>query len=989
MKTYKQIMAIILSCLLIFSVGLPLTSTTADAATTKTIADVKPSHYSHQAVQWAVSKGYLTLDSSNKFYPNTKVKEWHVLKMLATIDENYNFSIDKTVMYQHYGNLNVPLYGVTNTAKREADISRGHFARIYAAMNGLDLSEPQAVQYLYLNEITSGTTGKRTYEDYKPNQNITRSDLAIFMQRIVKQGKIALEGLSESATGKDNAKITLPSNFIENKGSAVEIPTQPSSNVSDKDIRPDVYKAVKSIEVENESLIANGVDSTLITLQLRDSYGNEIPYDESLEFKVSSAAGATFSGTGASTTGNVTTVFTDGPELNVFVTAPALTKSMVDSIKFEMVNPADQYYTYKNRVIEAAVRYVPSPELRISYEVYDPDQTDWAGSDVDPGVKPLPALPEGKGDGGATVPFTQNGIITVTDFDEDQKTLTGSKWETYANPTSGQLTQGNVSSNEIQYGNAELKLEGQIISVWLFEKILNNLIYDTEYDTSWGGAGSAKVTYTVNKEGRATYDLQGVVTSEITEKFDSTLLSTIIYLLDDNVLPKVDGITLAHEDSVVAIKVLYDRLSQIDKNLLQKDYADRIGKLEGAVSKIAVLNKGKELQQRPEGMDRYTKVIVNLVAPSGVVITDYRGTVEIEFNGKTKLVSFDTNTKDYNKGTGYAGSAVAYFDDILYGYSTVKAKLVDTDSRYTKVFQSLYNTTVSKKIFTNSKFDQKACKNSEIAFLVDHSGSMKSKDKDNYTAAKVKQMIGAAQADPTHVYRFSKSAIFENSGAAQTVASTQNLLQYQAKDSKSTELVTSATTVLNNFSKNNNTNKILVIITDGKAKKNGLENMIKLANSKGIKIFTISVGKYSTVNESLLKGIASDTGGQYFNITDVHDLHSPFQSILTALCGGKVDTGSMCLVANSLFNESNVEIKSSNVVMEAKINSSCSNVAKVVVVFTANSGKQEFELTYRNNGVYKLTKKVTQFKQFNLYRLVEIEAYDANDNLIATKEVTI
>ena len=123
---------------------------------------------------------------------------------------------------------------------------------------------------------------------------------------------------------------------------------------------------------------------------------------------------------------------------------------------------------------------------------------------------------------------------------------------------------------------------------------------------------------------------------------------------------------------------------------------------------IAVLNKGKELQQRPEGMDRYPKVIVNLVAPSGVVITDYRGTVEIEFNGKTKLVSFDTNTKDYNEGTGHAGSAVAYFDDILYGNSTVKAKLVDTDSRYTKVFQSLYNTTVTKKIFTNYKFDQKA-----------------------------------------------------------------------------------------------------------------------------------------------------------------------------------------------------------------------------------------------------------------------------------------
>ncbi len=987
MKTFKRIMAILLSCLLIFSVGLPMNATPADAATNNTIKDVKASHYSYQDVQWAVSNGYLTLDKLNKFYPNTQVKEWHMLKMLATLDKNYNFSIDQDVMYAYYGNLNVPLYGVSNTSKRNANISRGHFARIYAAMNGLDLSEAQAVQYLYLTEITNGTTGKRTYEDYKPNQTITRSDLAIFMHRIVKQGTVALEGLAETASGKDNGKVTLPNNFIESKGGSVEIPLQPGKSVNDKENRPDVYKAVKNIDVESESLIANGIDSTLVTLQLRDSYGNDIPYDESLEFKVTSKAGATLSETGTNTSGNVTTVFTDGPELNVFVTAPALTKSVVDTIYFEMVNPTDQYYTYKNQVIEASVRYVPTPELRISYEVFDPDQTEWAGGDVNPGVKPLPALPQGIGDGGTTVNFTEKGIITVTDVNVDEKLLEGSKWETYTNQSTGQLTQGNVNSEEIQYGNAELKIEGQTISVWLFEKILDNLIYGTENDTSWGGAGNAKVMYTINKEGRATYDLQGVISDEITSKFESTLLSAIIYLLDDEILPKVDSITLTHEESVVAIKALYDRLSQIDKNLLQKEYADRIGKLEGAVAKVAVLNKGKELQQRPEGMDRYTKVIVNLVAPSGVVITDYRGTVEIEFNGKTKLVSFDTNTKDYNKGTGYAGSAVVYFDDILYGYSTIKAKLVDTDPRYTKVLESLYNKTVSKKAFTNSKFEQKSCKNNEIAFLIDHSGSMKKSDKDNFTATKVKQMIQAAQVDPTHAYRFNNKSIFEASGASNTVATTQDLLKYQSKDANSTELIKSATTVINNFS-NNNTNKVLVIITDGKAKKNGLENFKKSAEAKGVKIYTISVGKYTSVNESLLQNLTAN-GGQYFNITDVHNLHSPFQSILKALCGGTIDTGSMCLVADSLFNEGSVRLTKTNVEMKAEINKSCTNVAKVIVVFTANSGTTMFELKNANNGVYKLSRKITQFKQFNLYKEIEIEAYDANDNLIATKDVTL
>lgn len=988
MKGIKKLVAVILSCLLITTAGLPINPTQADAASNKTIADVGKSHYSYQAAQWAIGKGYLTLDHANKFNPSTRVAEWHILKMIATMDNNYNFSIEQSMMYQYYGSLNIPLFGLTNNSKRNASISRGHFARIYAAMNGLDLSEPQAVQYLYLNEITSGTTGKRTYEDFKPNQNITRSDLAVFMYRIYQQGAIALDGLPDKATGKDNSKITLPKNFIASNSGSVNIPLKPGTSTNDKEKRPDIYKAVKSIDVESETLIANGLDSTLISIQLKDSYGNEIPFDESLQFKVTSLAGATFSETGSITSGKTTTVFTDGPELNVFVTAPALTQSVVDTIRFEMVNPTDQYYTYRNQVIEASVRYLPKAELRISYEVFDPDQIDWAAPKPDQGPKPLPALPQGIADGGSTVNFTEKGIVTITDYDADTKLFSGYKWETYTNATTGQLTQGNVESEEIQYGNAELKLDGQLISVWLFERILANIIYGDEFETDWNGQGSAKVMYTINNEGRATYDLQGVVDNEITDRYESTIQSTIIYLLADYNLPKVDDLTLAHEESVLAIKALYDRLSSIDKNRLQELDSDRIGKLEGAVSKINVLKKGAELQQRPDGMERYTKVIVNVVAPSGVILTDYRGTVEIEYNGKTKLVSFDTNTKDYNTGTGSAGSAVAFFDDLLYGYSTVSAKLVDKDPRYTKVLGSIETAKTSKKIFTNEKFTFDSCGKGEIAFLVDHSGSIKKYDKDNHVAVKTKQMIRAAGVDPTHVYRFSNQARFEAKDAAQPVANIQSLLQYQ-KENSSTELVKSAQTVINNFSPAN-TSKVLVIITDGNAKKSGLENLIKAANAKGVTIHTISMGKYNKVNEGLLKQLANETNnGTYFNVTDVNNIHGPLQSILKSLCGGNLDTGASCVTVDALFNEGYVKKTATMVNMQARINESCTNVAKVIVVFTANSGSQTFELRSANNGVYKLSRTIKQFKQFNLYREVEMEAYDAAGNLIATKEVSL
>ncbi|MEG0471887.1 MAG: VWA domain-containing protein, partial [Solibacillus sp.] len=766
MTNFKKLIAVFLSCLIVFSSVLPLNPIEADAATNQ-IKDMGTTNAKYKPAKWAIDNDYMQLFPGGKFLPDTAVKEWEMLQFFAKLDGNYQFKgYDKGMLYAYYEEINIPLNGAGVASKQNSTISRSHFARIFAAMNGLDLSEKQAIQYLYMSEITTGTTGKRTFEDYQPGNNLNRGDLAVFLYRMNQQGKVALEGLKSKATGKDDHKITLPANFIENADGSVTLKPKPGENTDDKVNRPSVYKAVESINVASEKLIANGVDSSLITIQLKDSYGNLIPYDESLAFKVTSEAGATFSETNSSTSGSSKIVYTDGPELNVFVTAPAVTKSIVDKIRFELVNNDDpRFYTYKNQVIETSVRYVPEAELRISYEVFDPDQPDWTGGDIDPGVKPLPALPGGVING-KTIPFSVNGVITVSDYDEDLKLMTGSKFETYTHPTTGQPTQGEITSKEIQYGNAELKLEGQIISVWLFEQILDYMINGNEKDPNgWGGIGSAKVMYTLNKEGRATYDLQGVMSEEHTKQFESTLHAAIIYLI--NFLPKADDITLAHEESVLAIKALYDTLGQIDKNILQKGFAQAIGKLEGAMKKIEVLKKGQELEQRPEGMERYTKVIVNVVAPSGVVITDYRGTVEVTFNGTSRKVAFDTNTKDYNSGTGYAGSAVVYFDDIVYGQSPVTAKLVDKDPRYAKALQGLDNKTATKSIFANPKFEKNTCKgNAEVAFVVDHSGSVRKNDPDNYTAKKVKQVINQLAQDTNHVYHFNKKPYFEKTGPA-------------------------------------------------------------------------------------------------------------------------------------------------------------------------------------------------------------------------------
>lgn len=986
LKKLKKLMAMLLSCLLVLSLAFPFGTIEVEAAN-KQFTDIPKSNAKYQAAKWAVDNDYMQLTGSNKFQPDATVMEWQAVQFLGKLDGNYYFDTDsKDLLYSYYSELNLPLFGASNQSKRNANISRGHFARLYAAANGLDLSEVQAVQYLYMNEITTGTTGKRTYEDFKPTRNITRSDLAVFMYRIHQQGKLAIEGLVSAPNGKDNNKITLPINFVESKDGTVTIPTTPGKNTDDKTKRPDVYKAVKSIDVKNEELIANGVDSTLISIDLRDSYGNDISYEESLAFKVTSQAGAKISDTGSGTSGQSTVVYTDGPQLNVFVTAPALTKSVVDTIRFEMVDPTERYHTYKNQVIEASVRYVPKAELRITYEVYDPEQTEWNPGTLDPGVKPLPALPQGVVDspivpGTTTVPFTPNGTITISDYDEDLKVMTGSKLESYTN-AQGALTQGNVRSDEIQYGNAELKLDGQIISVWLFEQILEYMIEGPEGETDWGGRGSAKVMYTVNNEGRATYDLQGVMSEEDTLGFNSSIHAVIIYLAG-KFLPIADQITLAHEESVKVIKAMYDQLGQIDKNLLRKDYADIIGKLEGGVAKIDVLLAGKELQQRPEGMDRYTKVIVNLVAPSGVIITDYKGTVEVTFNGKTRVVSFDTNTKDYNKGTGSPGSAVAYFDDIVYGKSPVKARLVDLDPRYDKVFQSIKNATVTETIFANQRFENNLCAiETEVMFVVDHSGSMNRNDRYNFTKDKVKQTAVQLQADPTHVYRFNTKATFEVSAPGREFANKDSLLT--TKRSGGTNIVSALKTAINNFTTNEYTSKAIILVTDGNSNKNGLDEVIRLAKENRIAIHTVSVGSYKNVNESLLKGISSETKGTYQNISEIENLHGALQSIITTILCKTPAMNNSCLVGDTIFNRTDVRIEE-RVTIIADVNTGCDNVAGVRVVFISPSGDVRYDLPARGSSRFMHRPNLYEFPEFDLYVEVEFQALDKAGNVIATK----
>ena len=148
MANFKKTMIVFLSFFLVFSVTLPMNPIQSEAAgevTKVKISDIDTKNSKYKPAVWSVEKGLMQLGHGNKFQAGTLVMEWQMLQMMAKLDRNYHLDYNnKDVLYEYYKDLNVPLYGAENASKRNANISRGHFARLYAAMNGLDLSEVQA-----------------------------------------------------------------------------------------------------------------------------------------------------------------------------------------------------------------------------------------------------------------------------------------------------------------------------------------------------------------------------------------------------------------------------------------------------------------------------------------------------------------------------------------------------------------------------------------------------------------------------------------------------------------------------------------------------------------------------------------------------------------------------------------------------------------------------------------------------------------------------
>ena len=963
----KKVLLLLFCFVLTFVTVVPATT---QAATT--IQDVPTTNSKYAAISWAINNDLMSTNSANNFMPDGQVAERDVVTMFSKLDKNYALTYNESVAYNFYSEFYLPFEGTFVATNRSKTITRGKFARIYAAFKGLDLDEPQAVQYLYTNDISTGSTGKKTFADFNPSTKLTRGDLAVFLYRGVQNDSFAVQGLKKVASGRDNDKITLPAGFMDSTGEEFE---EPKDNDNDFVGPPYVNNALQAIDIEKPDLIANGEDKTLITVSLKACNGDPIADDKSYTFRVTSSYGAKIVDASGETVRNVQS---DGSTVSAIVVAPALTKSARDVISFELINNTDpSMKCLVGEKLNANVRYAPKAEMRINFEVYDPKNLGDTDGDLTPPYPIREKLPEF---------FTEN-LVDVFWIDPAEKKFSIGQQTNVTNAL------GAVENKYLQYGgsdpaypalgyeHAQLQFENYDISVFLFEQILKYRL-----ENSVTKPPKTEIMYMINQDGNPIYRIQGIDDSIASQVENINPVGAIIQLMSH--MPEEKKLTIEHYDSVMAIYKILSNLSNYDRTVLLKYQGGKLlGQVEAYKKRVEALKESAEEAARPNGKDRYTKVMVTLVSPGGDIVTDYQGTVKITFDGVEKTASFVTNTSDYLTGTGHPGTAVAYFDSVLYGDSKIEAELVNkVDPRYVTILKDITNKTISKQIFTNPYFSENVCSlASEVAYVVDYSASMRAVDPTNYRGTKTNELIEQINAKNNIVIKTNTKAQVLKEGDTKTVL-THSLYKDQ-KESGATDIFTGVKLAMSKFSADQKTSKSIVVVSDGKTSKSSLNETIATAKKQGIKIYTVSMGKKSQINEKVLKQLAEDTGGTYFNASNQMQFHKAYQTIIDSILCKKVY--SSCINGGDLFDTSTVTIRKNVITMSARIPSDCPGVERVVVRYSSVSGDIQFDLTKRSDNVFMLSKNVQVMQDFKINTEVEFIAYDKDNNLLSSKKVKV
>lgn len=154
-----------------------------------TFKDYQPQYWAN-AFSWGAKNNIINGDrTTNRLNPNKNITESQWLAMLLRYAYDAKDSNGANWYDSYYSLAKQKGISVANAPKES--LRRGAVAKMLMKVyTGQNVSEQEAVQWLYDNEITTGVDPSKgkTYDNFNPNGTITRAHAITFMYRLFEKG---------------------------------------------------------------------------------------------------------------------------------------------------------------------------------------------------------------------------------------------------------------------------------------------------------------------------------------------------------------------------------------------------------------------------------------------------------------------------------------------------------------------------------------------------------------------------------------------------------------------------------------------------------------------------------------------------------------------------------------------------------------------------------------------------------------------------------
>jgi len=219
----------------------------------KKFTDITPKHWAYESIYWGVDQGLVVGYTDGTYRPSQQITEQEFATVLARFVKN----IDNAKLtaptgvwwsqpaYDELAKFQLPLKGYNNKEAKATALTRGEIARIIAAKNGFNLTERQAIYYMYENDLSNGLiSGEMTFESYGADKAVTREQIPAFFKRLAEKGHTTFMGKTSEVAGneivgivgvpQDKTEITdkMFDDLAKKKG--ITNPTKPSGTLSGK-----------------------------------------------------------------------------------------------------------------------------------------------------------------------------------------------------------------------------------------------------------------------------------------------------------------------------------------------------------------------------------------------------------------------------------------------------------------------------------------------------------------------------------------------------------------------------------------------------------------------------------------------------------------------------------------------------------------------------------------------------------------------------------